>query len=64
MACDMIREMIYNANARINRNEDNIQSGQMLYELDGDSSSYKKSGLVYRLDTALGALKIDMTGDK
>lgn len=62
MACDMIREMIYNPNARINRNEDNIQSGQMLYELDGDSSSYKKSGLVYRLDTALGALKIDMTG--
>lgn len=62
VACDILRELIYNANVRINRNEENISSGQMLYELDGDSTSYKKSGLVYRLDTALNTLKIDMSG--
>lgn len=62
VACDIIREFIYNPNSRINRGTENIQSGQMLYELDGDSTSYKKTGLVYRLDTALKALKIDMTG--
>ena len=62
MAADMIREFAYNPNFRINRMQQNFSRNELLYELDGDSTSMKKGGILYRLDKAMEALRIDTTG--
>ena len=62
VAADMIREFAYNPNFRINRMQQNFSRNELLYELDGDSQGYKKSGIIYRLDKAMEALMIDTTG--
>lgn len=62
LAADMIREFAYNPNFRINRLQQNLNRNELLYELDGDSASNKKSGILYRLDQAMKALKVDTTG--
>lgn len=62
MAADMIREFAYNPNFRINRMQQNFSRNELLYELDGDSTSTKKGGILYRLDKAMEALRIDTTG--
>lgn len=62
VAIDFLREMAYNPNTRTNRNSINASKTEILYELDGDSSSMKKSGLIYKLEEYLKALKIDTSG--
>lgn len=62
VAADMLREFAYNPNFRINRTQQNFSRNELLYELDGDSQGYKKSGILYRLDKAMEALTIDTTG--
>lgn len=62
VAVDMLRELAYNPNARTNRHILNATRGDILYELDGDSSSLKKSGLSYQLDKALEAIELSVTG--
>lgn len=62
VAVDMLREFVYNANVRTNRHSINVSKMDVLYELDGDSSSLKKSGLSYQLDLAMKAVKLDTSG--
>lgn len=62
VAADMIREFAYNPNFRLNRMQQNFSRNELLYELDGDSQGYKKSGILYRLDKAMKALQVDTTG--
>lgn len=62
VASDFIREMAYNSNYRINRTQQNFTRMELLYELDGDSQSPKKSGINYKLNRAMQALKMDTTG--
>lgn len=62
VASDFIREMAYNPNCRINRVQQNFTKNELLYELDGDSQSPKKSGINYKLNRAMQALKMDTTG--
>lgn len=62
LAADMIREFAYNPNFRINRMQQNFSRNELLYELDGDSQGYKKSGILHRLEKAMEALSIDTTG--
>lgn len=62
VASDFIREMAYNPNFRINRTQQNFGRLELLYELDGDSQSVKKSGINYKLNRAMQALKMDTTG--
>lgn len=62
VAADMIREFAYNPNFRINRMQQNFSRNELLYELDGDSTSMKKGGVLYRLEKAMQALRIDTTG--
>ena len=45
VAVDMLREFAYNSNVRTNRHSINASRLDILYEVDGDSSSMKKSGL-------------------
>ena len=58
----MLREMAFNANVRTNRNSLNASKLDILYELDGDSSSLKKSGLNYQLDNAFKAIELSTEG--
>lgn len=62
VAVDMLREFAYNANVRTNRHSINASRLDILYEVDGDSSSMKKSGLSYQLDMAFNAIKISTAG--
>lgn len=62
VAIDFLREFAYNANVRTNRHSINASRPDILYEIDGDSSSMKKSGLSYQLELAFSALKISTEG--
>lgn len=62
VAVDMLREFAYNANVRTNRHSINASRLDILYEIDGDSSSMKKSGLNYQLDMAFKAIKLSTEG--
>ena len=62
LAVDFLREFAYNPNVRTNRNSINASRPDILYEIDGDSSSMKKSGLSYQLETSLKALEISTEG--
>jgi hypothetical protein len=62
VAVDMLREFAYNANVRTNRHSINASRLDILYEVDGDSSSMKKSGLGYQLDMAFKAIELSTQG--
>lgn len=62
VAVDMLREFAYNSNVRTNRHSINASRLDILYEVDGDSSSMKKSGLSYQLDMAFKAIKLSTEG--
>lgn len=62
VAVDMLREFAYNPNVRTNRHSINASRVDILYELDGDSSSMKKSGLSYQLELALSATSLSLEG--
>ena len=62
MAADMLREFAYNPNVRTNRHSINASRVDILYELDGDSASFKKSGINFRLDNALKAIRLVTRG--
>lgn len=62
VAVDMLREFAYNSNVRTNRHSINASRLDILYEVDGDSSSMKKSGLSYQLYMAFKAIKLSTSG--
>lgn len=62
VASDFLREFAYNANIRTNRHSVNASRVDILYELDGDSTSRKRSGVNYQLELALNALNISTEG--
>ena len=62
LAVDMLKEFAYNANVRTKRHSINASRIDILYELDGDSSSMKQSGLSYQLDMAYKAIKLSTSG--
>lgn len=61
-AIDFLREFAYNSNVRTNRHSINASRPDILYEIDGDTSSMKKSGLSYQLELALNALDLSTEG--
>ena len=62
LAVDILKEFAYNPNVRTNRHSINASRSDILYEVDGDSSSMKKSGLSYQIDMAFKALNISTQG--
>lgn len=62
LAVDMLREFAYNANVRTNRHSINASRVDILYEIDGDSASMKKSGLSYQLEQAFKAVELGTEG--
>lgn len=62
-AVDMLREYIYNANARVNRTAAIASRADVVYALDGDSSKFsRRSGLAYDLEKAYNAFMINTKG--
>lgn len=61
VAVDILREFAHNPEFHVSRKTNNTSMQAILYELDGDSQSYKKSGLVYKLDKAIEAIKVDLS---
>lgn len=61
LASDMLREFAHNPNFRIGRQQQNFTKGELLYEIDGDSQGYKKSGLLVDLNKAMKAIDLDST---
>ena len=62
LAIDFLREFAYNPNVRTNRHSINASRPDILYEIDGDSSSIKKSGLSYQLELASKAIQVSTEG--
>lgn len=62
VAIDFLREFAYNASVRTNRHSINASRLDILYEIDGDSSSMKKSGLSYQLEQSLKAVELSTEG--
>lgn len=62
LAVDMLREFAFNANVRTNRHSINASRIDILYELDGDSSSLKQSGLNFQLENAFKAIELETAG--
>ena len=62
VAIDMLREFAYNPSYKIGRAQQNpgFTKMEILYELDGDSQSYKKSGLGYDFTNAMKAVSLDV----
>lgn len=58
-AINMLREYAYNPEFNISRLTANVSRETILYELDGDSASFKKSGLVYNYNRELDNISID-----
>lgn len=55
---DLLREIAYNANTRVNRHESNSTINQILYEIDGDSQG-RPGGLRHQYDMELKATAMD-----
>ena len=62
VAVDFLRDFAYNPNVRTNRHSINASRPDILYEIDGDSSSIKKSGMGYQLELSSKALQISTEG--
>jgi hypothetical protein len=58
VAMSLLREMAYNANVRVNRNESNMSTTQILYEIDGDSQG-RPGGLKMQYEAELKAARFD-----
>lgn len=62
LAVDFLREFAYNPNVRTNRHSINASKPDILYEIDGDSSSMKQAGMNYQLGLSLKALEVSTEG--
>lgn len=60
LGCDVLRELAYNPQARLTRETLNVDMKTILYELDGDSTSFKKSGLRHDLNVAKKAISLNL----
>lgn len=62
VAVSALRMLAMNPNVRVNRNQSNATRTDILYELDGNTSGVRPSGLGYDLKKAYEALSIDTKG--
>lgn len=62
VAAIALRTLAMNPNVRVNRNQSNAARMDILYELDGNTSSVRPGGLGYDLKKSYEALQIDTQG--
>lgn len=61
VAIDLLEEFVYNAEGKIISSLEQLSKMDIMYALDGDSQSYKKSGLRFELKKAMEAAQVDLT---
>jgi hypothetical protein len=61
VAMTLLRQMAYNASARLNRSENNLNTEQILYEIDGNPTG-RNTGLGKDYEDALNGVQFDTTG--
>lgn len=61
VAMDLLREIAYNPNARINQIESSVTREQILYEIDGDTRG-RKTGIAAKYERAMKAISLDVEG--
>lgn len=59
---DILREIAFNPESRVNRNVENVTRGQILYEIDGDSQGRNDFSLMSQYKKALSSIRFDTTG--
>lgn len=59
---DLLRELAFNPQSRINRNAENITRGQVLYEIDGDPQGNREFSISGQYKKALAAIQFDTSG--
>lgn len=62
VAYTALRTMAMNPETRVNRSQSNVNRMDILYELDGNTSGFRQSGLGYELKEAYKALRLDTQG--
>lgn len=62
VAANLLRTMALNPDVRVNRNQSNVSRMDMLYEIDGNTNSYRPGGLGHELKKFYEALNIDTIG--
>lgn len=62
VAYDLLRQMALNPSVRVNRNQSNVSQMDILYELDGNTSSPRPGGLGHELKKSYEALSLDTKG--
>lgn len=61
VAVDVLRHMAYNPSSKLNSTA-SVNRNAIIYELDGEAGSFKKSGLSHQLDMAFKSMKITFSG--
>ena len=59
VAINLIREMVYNPNSRINRNQSNVSKNEVLFELEGDTQGPRPGGVMDRLNKSIDTITFD-----
>lgn len=62
MAETVLRSLMFNPNANINRSTFNVDPKLILLELEGDSESKRQWGINHALNKAYDAMDISLTG--
>lgn len=62
IASNLLRTMAMNPDVKINRNQSNVSRMDMLYELDGNTNSFRPGGLGHELKKCYEALNVDTSG--
>lgn len=61
LAINLLREMAYNPNSRINQDESTVTKTQLLYEIDGDTRG-RNTGINKRYNDSLEAIMLNTMG--
>lgn len=61
VAINLLRELVYNPNSRINQGESTVKREQLLYEIDGDTRG-RKTGIAYKYDLSIEAISLNTEG--
>lgn len=59
---NLLRELAFNPESRVNRNEANVERSQILYEIDGDTQGRNDSTVHVRFKKALKSISFDDSG--
>jgi len=61
VAINLLRELAYNPNSRINQSESTISVDKLLYEIDGDTRG-RNTGIKFKYEQALSAIQLNVEG--